>query len=154
MATASRANRRVPGSQGSPPPSIGHGESCASSAHRGRRSYSPSSIYEGSRGPLPLTPSRKGRRRSLMLAAHSSDILELALEIHVVRQLKVLDEPGRLDVVRVIQHELHVLRGRGDLLAQLFGAHGAIDQRHRHGFSLAKAEHQAISAGELRRYAL
>ena len=48
-----------------------------------------------------------------------ADEAELGLEIDIVRQLEVLDEAGRLDVVAVGQDELLVLRRRRQLLAEL-----------------------------------
>jgi hypothetical protein len=49
-------------------------------------------------------------------------------------------------------HELFVLVGRRDLLAEFAGAQGAIHQRHRHGLAFALSEGEAIAAGEARRF--
>ncbi len=86
-----------------------------------------------------------------MLGAQGPDEAELALEVDVMRQLEMLDEAGRLDVVGMRQHEFLVLRGRDDLLAELLRAQRAIDQRHRHGLALGLAEDEAVAGGELRR---
>ncbi|MCY1229742.1 hypothetical protein D9M72_421200 [compost metagenome] len=62
----------------------------------------------------------------------------------------MLHEAGGLDVVAVVQHEFDIVgRGVGGL-AQLFGAHGAVGQRHRHGLALVVAEHQPVAAREAR----
>jgi hypothetical protein len=68
-----------------------------------------------------------------------------------MRQLQVLDEAGRLDVVGMRDDEFLVLRRGGDVLAELLGAQRPVDQRHRHRLAFALAEDQAIAAGELRR---
>jgi hypothetical protein len=75
----------------------------------------------------------------------------LGLEVHVVRQLQVLNEAGALDVVGMVQHELGVLRRAVDGFAEVFGAQGAVHQRHAHRLALAMAEAKAVAAGELRR---
>ena len=69
-----------------------------------------------------------------------------------MRQLEMLDEAGRLHIVRMRHHEFFVLRRRNDFLAELAGAQRAIDQRHRHGLALALAERQPIAAREARRF--
>ena len=53
-----------------------------------------------------------------MLRPELADQPELGLEIHIVRQLQMLDEAGRLHIVGVRDHELLVLRRRDDVLAQ------------------------------------
>ncbi len=57
-----------------------------------------------------------------MLGAHFAHQAELGLEVDIVRQLEVLDEAGRLDVVAVGDDELLVLRRCVLLLAELAGA--------------------------------
>src|SRR5262245_22845176 len=63
----------------------------------------------------------------------------------------MLDEAGRLDVVRVREDELLVLRRRGDLLAELARPQGTVDERHGHGLALALPERETVSAREARR---
>src|SRR6056297_117232 len=78
--------------------------------------------------------------------------LQFALEIDVMRQLDMLQEPRRLDVVAMHQDEFLVLRGRAlILLAQLLPAQRAIHQRHGDGLALGLAKDQSIATGELRR---
>src|SRR5262245_37555191 len=62
----------------------------------------------------------------------------------------MLDEAGRLDVVRVREDELLVLRRRGDLLAELTRPQGTVDERHGHGLALALPEREAVTAREAR----
>src|SRR5262249_42795257 len=57
-------------------------------------------------------PQRAGAVAERELRAHPPHQPKLGLEIHVVRQLQMLDESGRLDVVGVREHELLVLRRR------------------------------------------
>src|SRR5215510_3162922 len=63
----------------------------------------------------------------------------------------MLDEAVRLDVVRVREDELLVLRRRGHLLAELARPQGTVDERHGHGLALALPEREAVSAREARR---
>src|ERR1700760_1175068 len=104
---ASRASRTAPDARELPRLSTMHGGSSVWSVRPGRRNCNPS--FRGLRT----------FRGSCDLAAHAAHVLDLALEIHVVRQLEMLDEPGRLDVVGMIQHELDVLRRRGHFLAKV-----------------------------------
>ena len=69
-----------------------------------------------------------------------------------MRQLQVLHEARRLDVVGMRQHELLVLRRRGGRFGEFLGTQRAIDQRHRHGLALAMAEGEPVAARELRRH--
>src|SRR5215813_197705 len=75
------------------------------------------------------------------------------MEIYVERQLQMLDESGRLDVVRVGQDELLILRRRADLLTVLARTQGPVDERHGHCFALALPERKTITAREARRLA-
>src|SRR5215831_8110026 len=63
----------------------------------------------------------------------------------------MLDEAGRLDVVRVREDELLVLRRRDDLLAELTRTQGTVDERHGHGFAFALSERETVTAREARR---
>ena len=87
----------------------------------------------------------------LVLGAHAADQVELGLEVDIVRQLQMLDEAGRLDIVGVRDDEFLVLRGGGDVLAELARAQRPVAERHRHRLALGLAEHQPVAAGELRR---
>ena len=86
-----------------------------------------------------------------MLGAHAAHEVEFGLEVDIVRQLQMLDEAGRLDIVGVRDDEFLVLRGGDDILAEFGGAQRAVAERHGHRLALALAEDQAIAAGELRR---
>src|SRR6516162_25689 len=63
----------------------------------------------------------------------------------------MLDESGRLDVVRVREDELLVLRRCADLLAKLARTQGPVDERHGHRFALALPERETVTAREARR---
>src|SRR5215468_1222383 len=63
----------------------------------------------------------------------------------------MLDESGRLDVVRVRKNELLVLRRCAGLLAQLARTQGPVDERHGHRLALALPERETVSAREARR---
>src|SRR5262245_61380802 len=63
----------------------------------------------------------------------------------------MLDESGRLDVVRVRKNELLVLRRCAGLLAELARPQGTVDERHGHGLALALPERETVSAREARR---
>ena len=86
-----------------------------------------------------------------VFALHSPQQAEFRLEVDVVRQLQVLDEAGRLDVVTMSEDEFLVLCRRPALLVELVGAQGPVDQAHRHRLALHLPEDQAVAAGELRR---
>jgi hypothetical protein len=87
-----------------------------------------------------------------LCASRRRRTVQLGLEIDVVRQLDVLDEAGRLDVVAVHQDEFLVLRGAPVLSSpSSCPAQRAVDQAHRDGLAFGLAEDQAIAAGELRR---
>ncbi|CEG10563.1 hypothetical protein BN961_04003 [Afipia felis] len=60
----------------------------------------------------------------------------------------MFDEAGCLNIVRMRQHELLILRGSPHVLAEFSGAQGAIDQRHRHRLALGLAEVNAVAACE------
>ncbi len=64
------------------------------------------------------------------------------------------DEAGGLDVVGVGQHELFVLRRAGDAFAVVRALQCAVHQRHRHRLAFGAAEHQPVTAGEVRRVVL
>ena len=51
-------------------------------------------------------------RGGFVLGAHAADEVELGLEVDIVRQLQVLDEAGRLDIVGMRDDEFLVLRRR------------------------------------------
>ena len=61
------------------------------------------------------------------------------------------DKACGFDVVGMRQHELFILRRACRVLAVLRGLQSAVDQRHRHRFALAHAEHQPVAAREVRR---
>src|SRR5262245_64613743 len=63
----------------------------------------------------------------------------------------MLDESGRLDVVRVRKNELLVLRRCAGLLAQLARTQGPVDERHGHRLALALSERETVAAREARR---
>ncbi len=70
-----------------------------------------------------------------------------------MRQFDMFQESGRLNVIGVGQHEFLVLRrGAKVVFAQFFPSQGAIDQRHGNRLALGLAEHQSVTAGELRRF--
>ena len=62
-----------------------------------------------------------------MLRPHVPDQIQLRLEIHVMRQLQMLDEPRRLHIVRVRNDKFLVLRRRDDILAEFLRPQRAID---------------------------
>src|SRR5262245_45519600 len=68
-----------------------------------------------------------------------------------MRKLEMLHEPGRLDVVAVVQDEFVVLRRTAGRLPELAYSEGASGERHRHRMALGVAERQPISARELGR---
>src|SRR5688500_18134760 len=98
--------------QVSPAPSGSRGGSAASSARRGgtRRIGARASWTRVSFGGF-----REGRLAVEPSPAQAADELQVGLEVDVVRQLQVLDEARGLDVVGVVEDELLVLAGRGDL---------------------------------------
>ncbi len=98
---------------------------------------------------------RIGLRRALgdEIGTQAPHQAELGLEVDVVRQLQVLDEAGRLQIVGMREHELLVLRRRLDLLAELARPQRAVDQRHGDRLALAVAEGEPVAAGEPRRLA-
>src|SRR5262249_33111239 len=65
----------------------------------------------------------------------------------------MLDESGRLDVVRVLEEEVLVLRRCADLLTELARTQGPVDQRHGHRLALALSERETVAAREARRLA-
>ena len=75
---------------------------------------------------------------------------QFGLEIDVVRQLEVRDEARGLDVIRVGQHKLFVLRRASNVLAVVRCLQGAVDQRHGHRLAFAEAKHQPVAAGKVR----
>src|SRR4051794_7709774 len=80
-------------------------------ARRDRRSCS----WAHSFGSLPQ------RRRGVSLGKFSAQLAqetEFGLEIDIMRQLQVLDEAGRLHIVRMRHHEFLVLRRSKDLFAK------------------------------------
>src|SRR5262249_35781430 len=66
-----------------------------------------------------------------------------------MRQLEMLHEAGRLDVVAVIENEFFVLWRRARRLAELARPQRPVDERHRHRLALGVAERQPIPAREL-----
>src|SRR3984957_8092988 len=146
-----------PGSRESRPPSGSRAGSCAWSARRDRRSCTGGSWADRA---------KNGRRRTedgrflyirppfSVFRPQLAQQSQLGLEIYVMRQLQMLDEAVRLDVVGMREHELLVLRRPLALLGELVGAQRAIDQRHRHRLALALAEHEAVAAREAWRAAV
>src|SRR5690349_14796992 len=84
-----------------------------------------------------------------MLRAQPTDQAELGLEVYIVRQLQMFDEPSCLHVVAVGNHELFVLGRRDDVLAELASAECAVTERHRHRLALSLSEDEAVASREL-----
>ncbi len=61
------------------------------------------------------------------------------------------DKACGFDVVGMRQHELFILRRACRVLAVLRSLQRTVNQRHRHRFALAHAEHQPVAAREVRR---
>ncbi len=63
----------------------------------------------------------------------------------------MLDEAGRLHVVRMRHDELFVLRRCPRSPRQVRAARSAVDQRHRHGLAFTLPESKPVTTGEARR---
>ena len=79
---------------------------------------------------------------------------QFGLEIDIVGKFKVRNETGRLDVIGMRQHKLFILSGARHFFAVLRRLERTVHQRHRHRFTLAHAERQAVAAGKVRRFIL
>ena len=85
----------------------------------------------------------------MFLLLQLSEQIQFGLEINVVGEFQMRDKTCRFDVIRVRQHKLFVLRRAFNRLAVVGGLQGAVDQRHRHRFAFAHAEHQPVAAGKV-----
>src|SRR5262249_11716684 len=124
--------------------------SCAWSARRDRRSCRPSWRSFGS---LAVSDNSGvgGQSRLRPFRPQLAQQGELGLEIHVVRQLQMLDEARRLHAVAVREHAFLVLCRRHGLLAELTRTQGAVEEGHGHGLAFTVAEGETIAARELGR---
>ncbi len=56
-----------------------------------------------------------------MTGAHAPNKIKFGLEIHIMRQLQMLDEAGCLHIVAVGDDKFFVLRGRQTVFAEFIG---------------------------------
>ena len=85
-----------------------------------------------------------------MFAAQLPQQMKFSLKVDIMRQFKMLDKAGRLNVIRMRQDEFFVASRGRPVLRQFIGPQGTINKSHSHGFSLGLAEGEAVAARKLR----
>ena len=83
-----------------------------------------------------------------VLRAQTAHEFQFRLKVDVMRQLQMLHEARRFDVIAMREHEFDVLRRRAQRFAEFLGAQCAVDERHRHRLALRVAERETVALRE------